>query len=273
METQSKMGILGNVIQTPASIASVLGNRIGKTEELGKSGAQVLLYDDYVLKIRPAGDWDTEDVKILRWLNGKAPVPQVAAHEVWNDRDWLLMTRIQGQELCRPEVMNNPTLLLDCMAEALNTLWLIPIADCPFERTVTENLSHAEEAILSGHFDPSDCEPETFGPGGFENPEALLNWLKSNQPPQDRVVTHGDFCLPNLFTDGKRFTGFIDVGSVGVADRWMDLALGWRSLKHNSDGHYGKVYLNIDPDDLFRAAGVQKDEEKLWYYILLDELN
>ena len=183
------------------------------------------------------------------------------------------MTRVQGTELCKPEVMNHPVLLLDCMAEALHTLWAIPAADCPFERTVADNLSHAEAAILSGRFDPSDCEPETFGPGGFEDPKALLDWLKSHLPPQDRAVTHGDFCLPNLFTDGQRFTGFIDVGNVGAGDRWMDLALGWRSLKHNSDGHYGKVYPDINPDDLFRAAGVAKDEEKLRYYILLDELN
>ena len=261
------------VNQMPASIAAVLGSRAGKMDSLGKSGAQVFLFDDYVLKIRPADDWDTVDVRILEWLAGKAPVPRVAAHEVRDGRDWLLMTRIQGWELCKPEVMNNPTLLMDCMAESLHILWAIDAEQCPFERTVADNLSHAEKAILSGSFDPSDCEPDTFGPGGFEKPESLLNWLKNNLPPQDRAVTHGDFCLPNLFTDGKRFTGFIDVGNVGVADRWMDLALGWRSLKHNSDGHYGKIYPKIDPDDLFRAAGVPKDEEKLRYYILLDELN
>ena len=257
----------------PASVAAVLGKRTGEMDGLGKSRAQVVLFDDYVLKIRPSDDWDTADVRILEWLAGKAPVPQVAAHEVQEGQDWLLMTRIRGQELCRPEVMNNPTLLLDCMAEALHTLWAIPAETCPFERTVADNLSHAEAAILAGRFDPSGCEPETFGPGGFENPEALLDWLKNHLPPQDRVVTHGDFCLPNLFTDGTRFTGFIDVGNVGAGDRWMDLALGWRSLKHNSDGHYGKTYPKINPDDLFRAAGVEKDEEKLRYYILLDELN
>ena len=183
------------------------------------------------------------------------------------------MTRLRGQELCSPGVMGNPVLLLDCMAEALHALWSVPVAGCLFERTVADNLSHAEAAILAGRFDPSDCEPETFGPGGFEDPKALLDWLKSNLPPQDRAVTHGDFCLPNLFTDGRRFTGFIDVGRAGAGDRWMDLALGWRSLKHNSDGHYGHIFPGIDPDDLFRAAGVPKDEEKLRYYILLDELN
>ena len=260
-----------NMNQMPASVAAVLGRRAGKTDGLGKSGARVLLYDDYVLKIRPAGGWDTADVQILQWLAGKAPVPRVAAHEVLDGRDWLLMTRVRGTELCKPEIMSRPALLLDCMAEALHTLWAIPAGDCPFERTVADNLSHAEDAIRSGRFDASDCEPETFGPGGFESPAALLDWLKNNLPPRDRVVTHGDFCLPNLFTDGKRFTGFIDVGNTGAGDRWADLALGWRSLKHNSDGHYGKVY-PVDPDDLFRAAGVVKDPERLRYYLLLDEL-
>ena len=259
--------------QLPASIAAILGGRTGVMDGLGKSRAQVLLFDDYVLKIRPADSWDTVDVQILQWFAGKAPVPQVAAHEIRDGLDWLLMTRIHGKELCKPEIMNRPVLLLDCMAEALHALWSIPVTGCPFEKTVADNLSHAEAAILAGRFDPSDCEPETFGPGGFENPKALLDWLKNNLPQQDRVVTHGDFCLPNLFTDGSKFTGFIDVGSAGAADRWMDLALGWRSLKHNSDGHYGKVYPYIHPDDLFRAAGVPKDEEKLRYYILLDELN
>ena len=257
----------------PASIAALLGNRAGKADGRGKSGARVLLFDEYVLKIRPADDPDTADASILRWFAGRVPVPRVAAHEVLDGQDWLLMTRLRGRELCAPAVMERPALLLDCMAEALHALWAIPPAECPFERTVADNLAHAEAAILSGRFDPSDCEPETFGPGGFESPMALLDWLKTHLPPQDRAVTHGDFCLPNLFTDGKRFAGMIDVGRAGAGDRWADLALGWRSLKHNSDGHYGRIWPHIDPDDLFRAAGVPKDAEKLRYYILLDELN
>ena len=64
-----------SINQMPASIAAVLGNQTGKTDGLGKSGAQVLLFDDYVLKIRSADDWDTADVQILHWLAGKAPVP------------------------------------------------------------------------------------------------------------------------------------------------------------------------------------------------------
>ena len=58
-------------------------------DSLGKSGAQVFLFDDYVLKVRRADDRDTVDVRILEWLAGKAPVPRIAAHEVQDGRDWL----------------------------------------------------------------------------------------------------------------------------------------------------------------------------------------
>lgn len=257
----------------PPSIAGLLGGRVGRPDGLGKSAARVVLFEDYVLKVRPADSPDTRDAPILDWLGGRLPVPRVAAHEVSDGWDWLLMTRTAGMELCRPEVLERPALLLDCMAEALNLLWAIPAEGCPFERTPEDILAPAERAILEGRFDPADCEPETFAPGGFESPRALLDWLRAHRPPADRVFTHGDFCLPNLFTDGARFTGFIDVGNAGIADRWMDLALGWRSLKHNADGHYGRRFPDIDPDDLFRAAGIPRDAEKLRYYILLDELN
>ena len=257
----------------PAEIARRVGGRAGVVDGLGQSGARVVLYEDYVLKVRPADSRDCRDAHILEWLEGRLPAPCVAAHAVKDGYDWLLMTRISGMELCHSAVMARPALLMDCMAEALRLLWSIPVADCPFGNAPGNRLADAEAAIRAGRFDVSDCEPETFGADGFEDPPALLRWLKAHRPPMDPAVTHGDFCLPNLFTDGRRFTGFIDVGRMGVSDRWADLALGWRSLKHNSDGRYGAVYPDVDPDDLFRAAGVDKDAEKLRYYILLDELN
>ena len=53
----------------PKAIAAILGDAFGKTDGLGKSEANVYLYDDYVLKVRPAGGWDTVDTRILRWLS------------------------------------------------------------------------------------------------------------------------------------------------------------------------------------------------------------
>ena len=116
-------------------------------------------------------------------------------------------------------------------------------------------------------------DPATFGPGGFKDPEQLLDWLENNRPDYEPVFSHGDLCLPNVFIEGGRISGFIDLGDAGIGDKWRDLALCWRSLKWNSEGAYGgKVYPEVRQELFFEALGIAPDPEKLRYYTLLDEL-
>ena len=51
-----------------------------------------------------------------------------------------------------------------------------------------------------------------------------------------------------------------------------DIVMCYRSLRHNFDGTYGKVYQGINPDLLFKELGIEPDMEIIDYYILLDEL-
>ena len=55
----------------------------------------------------------------------------------------------------------------------------------------------------------------------------------NNQPKEELVFTHGDYCLPNSFIKDNKTVGFIDLGNAGIADKWQDLALCIRSLEHN----------------------------------------
>ena len=76
-----------------------------------------------------------------------------------------------------------------------------------------------------------------------------------------------------MFIKDDRIAGFIDLGKAGMADRYQDIALCYRSLKHNAEGAYGgKVYEGFQPEKLFEELGIEPDWEKVRYYLLLDEL-
>jgi len=132
-------------------------------------------------------------------------------------------------------------------------------------------LQEAAHRVEQGLVDIENTEPETFGPGGFRSPEHLLQWLTDNIPESRMILTHGDFCLPNIFIDHGSFSGFVDVDDFGIGEKWRDIALCWRSLKHNCDGHYGKVH-DIDPNRLFDYLEIQPDWDQIRYHMLLDEL-
>ena len=94
-----------------------------------------------------------------------------------------------------------------------------------------------------------------------------------NKPDEEFVFSHGDYCLPNIFIKGNSISGFIDLGRSGVADKYQDIALCYRSLQHNYNGKYGgKVYKNFNAELLFDELGILSDWDKIKYYTLLDEL-
>ena len=76
------------------------------------------------------------------------------------------------------------------------------------------------------------------------------------------------------FVKENEISGFIDIGKMGPADRWQDIAIAIRSLKHNFDGKYtdGKKIFNFKPQTFLDALGVDFDNQKYKYYFLLDEL-
>ena len=80
--------------------------------------------------------------------------------------------------------------------------------------------------------------------------------------------------MPNIFAYGETISGLIDLGKMGPADRWQDIAIAIRSLGHNFDGRYsdGKRIFDFKPQMLLNALDIKFDEEKYRYYILLDEL-
>ncbi|MBO4729719.1 MAG: aminoglycoside 3'-phosphotransferase [Spirochaetaceae bacterium] len=262
-------------INLPEKIKALVLGKNFTSDDIGKSQVKVLMFDDCVLKIEAASKKNDETVKLMRWLEGKLPVPKVIAYEKdeVTDLQYLLMSKVSGIMSCDDYYMSRPKELCQHLAEALKLLWSVDISDCPRYINLDDKLKEARYRVENNLIDVDDAEPETFGPDGFENPVALLEWLDANRPNCEPVLSHGDFCLPNIFIDGSKLGGFIDLGDTGVADKWWDILLCYRSLKHNADGTWGKkIYSDFKPELLFEALGIEPDWGKIRYYILLDEL-
>ncbi len=134
----------------------------------------------------------------------------------------------------------------------------LPVDQCPFDWSVERRLARADHRIANGDWSGSARFPE------HRDLEVGTARARLAEPPAtDRlVVCHGDPCVPNtlLYDDGT-FAAHVDLGALGVADRWADLAVAAWNLGLN----YGPGY----DAALFDAYGITPDEERIAYYRLL----
>ena len=260
------------MMELPESIFRILKDREFEINTVGLSDSQVICFDDAVLKIEAAWE-ETETASVmLRWIQGRIPAPRILAEESKSGINYLLMSRLPGKMSCDEEYMRDPRRLVKMLAKALDMLWAVDISDCPVDQGLGRKLRQAEYRVRNGLVDLEKVEPGTFGEGGFRDPEDLLRWLRENCPEERAVLSHGDFCLPNIFFMGEEIAGYIDLGRCGVADPYQDIALCYRSLCHNFEGRYGRAYPGFDPAMFFEALGIEPDWEKIRYYTLMDEL-
>lgn len=263
------------ITKIPDSITKIVGNQEYLQNNVGMSASEVLIFPEHVLKIQRHSSETDNEKEIVNWLDGRIAVPQIPAYEVLNGTAYTLMSKVPGRMLCDEEYLANPRKLIKLVAEGLKMLWRVDVSTCPCRVSrLEERLKEARWNVENEMVDLDNVEPETFGPNGFSNPEELLVWLEQNRPTEDIVLTHGDFCLPNIFAEGDKISGFIDLGKMGPADRWQDIAIALRSLEHNFSGRYNndRVYFAFEPRMLLDELGIEMDERKNRYYMLLDEL-
>lgn len=263
------------ITNIPENIKNIIGGQEYGTDQIGESNSEVRIYQQYVLKIQPHSMETDNEYEIVSWLNQQLPLPSIPVYTIENNIAYTLMSRIRGKMLCETGYLKQPELVIDLAAKGLKMMWETDVSNCPCQTSrLTERLKAAEFNVLNGLVDIDNTEPETFSTDGFQNPDELLKWLKNNRPQEDIVMTHGDYCLPNIFAEENEISGFIDLGKAGPADRWQDIAIAIRSLSHNFDGRYsgGTPIFDFQPQMFLDALGIEFDEKKYRYYILLDEL-
>ncbi len=168
----------------------------------------------------------------MRWARTHVSVPRVLELDCDELGCWLLTEALEGESAVSPRWVAAPEIAVAAIGRGLRTLHdSLPVQQCPFSWSVEDRLRDAADpAALGAH------------------------------PPIDRlVVCHGDACSPNtiLREDGS-VSGLVDLGHLGVADRWADLAIATWATEWN----YGPGW----EDHLLRAYGIEPDPVRTAYY-------
>ncbi|KHJ55204.1 aminoglycoside phosphotransferase [Aureimonas altamirensis] len=204
----------------------------------------------------------TDEMVRLRWLAGYTSVPSVQNFVRTKDEAWLLMTAIPGKTVYQvlEENADARFIVVDAIAAFLRRVHAIPVCECPFNSDYTYRLSRARARIDSGLVDADDFDTEREG----LTPEQVWEEMQHLLPfPADPVVTHGDFSPDNLLMNEGEILGCIDVGRVGIADRYQDLAILWNRLEE-----FGSPL----QERFFQRYGVADvDRRKLQFHLMLDE--
>jgi kanamycin kinase len=135
----------------------------------------------------------------------------------------------------------------------------LPVELCPFGWSIRARVARARSR---GQHDPKKWFPE------HRELDPREAFARLDRPPAvDRlVVSHGDPCAPNtLIGDDGGCVGQVDLGSLGVADRWADLAVATWSAEWN----YGSGWEGA----LLDAYGIDPDPVRTTYYRLLWDLS
>ena len=132
----------------------------------------------------------------------------------------------------------------------------LPARGCPFDWSAPGRV--ADVRRRADVLRPREWFPEH---AGLTVAEVLARL--ADIPDVDRLVAcHGDACAPNtLVADDGAWSGHVDLGSLGLADRWADLAVATWSTTWN----YGAGWEH----PLLEAYGVEPDPERMAYYRLL----
>jgi aminoglycoside phosphotransferase len=220
--------------------------------------------DRCFVKWAPAGSWLDLSAEAARmsWAITYTRVPRVLGLGADGEGSWLVTAALPGHNAVSPRWLADPLTAVTAIGAGLRAMHeALPVTGCPFSWTAEDRLGAAAREAAAGRMDTSDWAPE-HRELGVEG--AIVR--ARDVPPADRlVVCHGDACAPNTLIDGHgRWSGHVDLGDLGVADRWADLAVATMSTGWN----YGPGWEQA----LLDAYGVTLDVERTRYYRLLWDL-
>ncbi|MFJ9388467.1 APH(3'') family aminoglycoside O-phosphotransferase [Nocardioides sp. NPDC101246] len=209
----------------------------------------------------------------ITWL-GEAgfPAPNVLDWRVTADGSCLITSAVAGVSADRLDAVALRR-AWPSIAEIVRVLHGLPVEECPFDRGLGTMMPLAREVVAAGRVQAE------FLPEELQQvpPAMILDGIEDELPQrtaQERsapVVCHGDLCLPNILVDPDtmRVSGLIDLGRLGRADPYADIALllanareTWRdeATARQADREFAELY------------GIRLDAGSQRFYLHLDPL-
>jgi len=200
------------------------------------------------------------EVARLRWAGAHLPVPALVDSGEANGVAWMVTEAADGEPAIAPALLAEPEVLVSTLAEGLRRFHAAPARRCPFRFEAEAALAHVEDRVAAGLIEPRHLHDEH----AHLSAEQALAQLQRERPERESlVVCHGDYCLPNALIRDGRVATFLDLGELGVADRWWDLAAATWSVTWNLGPGFEDAFLE--------AYGAPRDDRKLrWYRLLYD---
>jgi kanamycin kinase len=255
----------------PASVRTLAGNepiRAVWHNELGGITFEIgdARFVKWTPRASPLDPW-RERARLL-WAHAYVPVPRVLAHGEDDDGRWLVTEALPGENAVSERWLAAPALAVTAIGAGLRAFHdALPVATCPFSWSIEDRLADIRTRARAGRILPERWH-EDHRETSVDEAIAILE----RPPPIDMlVVCHGDTCAPNtLVDDNGRCTGHVDLGALGVADRWADLAIAtWSTTWNYGPGPWPTRSWE---STLLAAYGIAEDPERTRYYRLLYDL-
>lgn len=222
-------------------------------------------------KIAPAsrrGELAGERDRLI-WLKGRGVAcPEVINWQEEQEGACLVITAIPGvpaADLSGADLLK----AWPSMGQQLGAVHSLSVDQCPFERRLSRMFGRAVDVVSRNAVNPDFLPDEDKSTPQLDLLARVERELpvRLDQERTDMVVCHGDPCMPNFMVDPKTLqcTGLIDLGRLGTADRYADLAL----MIANAEENWAA------PDEaerafavLFNVLGIEApDRERLAFYL------
>ena len=255
-------------IEVPPVVAALAGSRPLTPVWKNELGGVTWSADDIHVKWSPrsAGIDLTIEADRLVWFRSHVPdiaCPIVVEHGANDHAQWLVTETIPACTAVAAAADEIPA-AVDAIATGLRRLHDSgPVTECPFSWSTEDRRQRALARLDRGDVDPLRLHPQHhhLSPAHMA---ATLSELPNPSPLGDPVLCHGDACAPNTLIDASGdFAGLVDLGALGVGQRWADIAVAAWSLEWN----FGAGWT----DRFLAAYGIDHDGDLLaWHQLLWD---